>query len=138
MNLSTIALASIRIVTNDVSRLSDFYSQILRVQATGDPSSYVELAVTGGTLAITSQAAIDQYNGSVTTSAHNRSMILEFAVNDVDAERQRLEPLVTNWAQQPTDQPWGNRAMLFHDPDGNLINFFTIINPKPGASPTLN
>jgi hypothetical protein len=21
--------------------------------------------------------------------------------------------------------PWGNRAMLFRDPDGNLINFFS-------------
>jgi hypothetical protein len=21
--------------------------------------------------------------------------------------------------------PWGNRSLLFRDPDGNLINFFT-------------
>jgi len=26
--------------------------------------------------------------------------------------------------QPPTQQPWGNRAMLFRDPDGNLINMF--------------
>jgi hypothetical protein len=23
--------------------------------------------------------------------------------------------------------PWGNRSLLFRDPDGNLVNFFTPI-----------
>jgi hypothetical protein len=27
--------------------------------------------------------------------------------------------------QQPTTMPWGNRSILFRDPDGNLVNFFT-------------
>jgi hypothetical protein len=27
------------------------------------------------------------------------------------------------------NQPWGNRSMLFRDPDGNLINFFTPVSP---------
>lgn len=105
MNPSTVTLSSIRIVTADVVRLSDFYSRLTRVQAVGDPTSYVELAVPGGTLAITSQAAIDQFNDSVTAPAYNRSMMLEFAVEDVDAEGRRLETLVSDWAQQPTDQP---------------------------------
>ena len=25
----------------------------------------------------------------------------------------------------PTTMPWGNRSLLFRDPDGNLVNFFT-------------
>ncbi len=34
--------------------------------------------------------------------------------------------LVTDTATQvPTTMPWGNRSLLFRDPDGNLINFFT-------------
>ena len=24
--------------------------------------------------------------------------------------------------------PWGNRSILFRDPDGNLVNFFTPVN----------
>jgi hypothetical protein len=31
---------------------------------------------------------------------------------------------VTDWLQQPKDMPWGNRSMLFRDPDGNPINLF--------------
>ncbi len=135
MNSSTVTLASIRIVTNDVPRLSDFYSNITGVPATGDPTTYVELALPGATLAICSQAAIDQFNESAASSADNRSMLLEFAVDDIDAERQRLDTLVTDWAQQPTDQPWGNRAMLFRDPDGNIINFFTTTRPDSPLRP---
>jgi hypothetical protein len=29
--------------------------------------------------------------------------------------------------------PWGNRSLLFRDPDGNLVNFFT---PSPRPSST--
>jgi hypothetical protein len=25
--------------------------------------------------------------------------------------------------------PWGNRSLLFRDPDGNLVNFFTPVTP---------
>lgn len=127
MNSSTVTLASIRIVTEDVPRLTDFYSRITGVQATGDPN--------GATVAICSQAAIGQFNESAARSAENRSVLLEFAVDDVDAERRRLDDLVTDWAQQPADQPWGNRAMLFRDPDGNLISFFTAIDPDSPLRP---
>jgi hypothetical protein len=26
--------------------------------------------------------------------------------------------------------PWGNRSILFRDPDGNLINFFTPVTEE--------
>jgi hypothetical protein len=26
--------------------------------------------------------------------------------------------------------PWGNRSLLFRDPDGNLVNFFTPIGAE--------
>jgi hypothetical protein len=32
--------------------------------------------------------------------------------------------------QRPTTQPWGNRSLLFRDPDGNLINFFTPVSAE--------
>jgi catechol 2,3-dioxygenase-like lactoylglutathione lyase family enzyme len=57
--------------------------------------------------------------------ADNHSVIIEFRVDDVDSEYERLEPLVDEWVQQPTTMPWGNRSILFRDPDGNLVNVFT-------------
>jgi hypothetical protein len=29
--------------------------------------------------------------------------------------------------------PWGNRSLLFRDPDGNLVNFFTPVTPEAKA-----
>ena len=55
-------------------------------------------------------------------------MILDFEVADVDAERKRLQGLVREFVLEPTNQPWGNRSMLFRDPDGNLINFFSVLS----------
>jgi predicted enzyme related to lactoylglutathione lyase len=50
---------------------------------------------------------------------------VEFLVDDVDKEFERLKSLVSEWVQEPTTMPWGNRSILFRDPDGNLVNLFT-------------
>jgi uncharacterized glyoxalase superfamily protein PhnB len=55
----------------------------------------------------------------------NRSLVLDFEVENVDAHHARLKGSISEWVLAPTDMPWGNRAMLFRDPDGNLINFFS-------------
>jgi len=56
-------------------------------------------------------------------------VIIEFRVDDVDKEYEKLKTLVSDVVKEPTTQPWGNRSMLFRDPDGNLINFFTPVSP---------
>jgi uncharacterized glyoxalase superfamily protein PhnB len=55
-------------------------------------------------------------------------VILDFEVEDVDAERLRLrlQAIVAEFVMEPKTQPWGNRSMLFRDPDGNLINMFAV------------
>lgn len=57
-------------------------------------------------------------------------MIIEFRVDDVDAERARLENLVEVWIQEPTTMPWGNRSILFRDSGGNLVNLFTPVSEE--------
>jgi predicted enzyme related to lactoylglutathione lyase len=121
-----VRLAQARIVTGDVARLARFYEQILGVSAAGS-DEYVELRMPGAVLAISSQRASDLYGARATVPAHNRSVILDFEVADVDAARRRVATLVESFVLEPTTQPWGNRSMLFRDPDGNLINFFSSI-----------
>jgi uncharacterized glyoxalase superfamily protein PhnB len=62
--------------------------------------------------------------------ADNHTVIIEFRVDDVDREYERLESLVSDWVQEPTTMPWGNRSILFRDPDGNLVNFFTPVTDE--------
>jgi catechol 2,3-dioxygenase-like lactoylglutathione lyase family enzyme len=117
-------LSQARIVTNDVPGLVRFYREVTGMNPVGD-DRYVEFHGPSLTLAISSQRTIDLHAASATVPESNRSMILDFEVADVDAERARLASLVGQFVLEPTTQPWGNRSMLFRDPDGNLINFFT-------------
>jgi predicted enzyme related to lactoylglutathione lyase len=116
-------LASTRLVTNDVRALARFYAAITGFKPVGI-EDYVELETPAGTLAISSKRAVDIFNAGAAIAAANRSVIVEFEVENVDHERSRLDRLIGEFVMEPTDQPWGSRSMLFRDPDGNLINFF--------------
>jgi predicted enzyme related to lactoylglutathione lyase len=122
---SIVRFAQARIVTADVSRLARFYEEVLGVSATGS-DEYVELRTAGVALAICSQRAMDMYGARAAVPASNRSVVLDFEVQDVDAERHRLASLVPSFVLEPTTQPWGNRSALLRDPDGNLINLFSL------------
>jgi hypothetical protein len=47
----------------------------------------------------------------------------------VDSAYQKLTGFVEDFVTEPTTMPWGNRSLLFRDPDGNLVNFFTPVTP---------
>jgi len=117
--------AHARIVTQDVSGLTRFYRELTGMPPTGD-DRYAELDGPQLNLAISHQRMIELYSAGAAAARANRSVILDFEVDDVDRERARLENLVSRFVLEPMTQPWGNRSMLFRDPDGNLINFFSI------------
>ncbi|MDT8760930.1 hypothetical protein MZO42_19695 [Sphingomonas psychrotolerans] len=62
---------------------------------------YVELRPGRAVLALVSREAAEFMHGGSWEAAANRSAILEFSVDDVDAERERLEGFVTDWLQEP-------------------------------------
>lgn len=47
----------------------------------------------------------------------------------MDRVYQNLTGFVTDFVNEPTTMPWGNRSLLLRGPDGNLVNFFTPANP---------
>ena len=91
---------------------------------------FAELVSPAGTLAIASTRTMALFGANAARAADNHSVIVEFRVADVDSEYQKLRALSVDFVNEPTTQPWGNRSMLFRDPDGNLINFYT----PPGNS----
>lgn len=112
-----------RIVTEDVDALGAFYERLTGTAPVG-MKDYIELRLPGPYLAICSRRSVDYMHGGDWKGGTNRSVIVEFEVEDVDAERLRLADFVTYWIQEPKDMPWGNRSMLFRDPDGNPVNVF--------------
>jgi predicted enzyme related to lactoylglutathione lyase len=121
---------STRIITADVNRLVDFYETVTGVSAVWANELFAEIPTPIGTLAIGSDKTVPLFaNGSAEPGA-NRSAILEFIVEDVDAEYGRLRGRVAEVVTEPTTMPWGNRALLFRDPDGNLVNLFTPVTEE--------
>jgi predicted enzyme related to lactoylglutathione lyase len=120
---------SIRIITADVARLVDFYERVTSVRADWATEDFAELRTPSGTLAIAGTRTVPLFAPGSAEPAGNRSVIIEFLVDDVDEVHRNLTGFVAEFVTEPTTMPWGNRALLFRDPDGNLVNFFTPVTP---------
>ncbi|WP_062645770.1 VOC family protein [Streptomyces maremycinicus] len=120
---------SIRIITADVPRLVEFYEKATGVPATWFTEDFAELTTPGATLALAGTRTVPLFAPGSARPADNHSVILEFLVDDVDRVHANLTGFVTDFVNEPTTMPWGNRSLLFRDPDGNLVNFFTPVTP---------
>ncbi|MBU2670550.1 VOC family protein [Actinoplanes bogorensis] len=118
-------LASVRIITADVDRLAAFYELVTGLTAKRATPVFAEIVTPGATLAIGGTATVALFGAGVAEAAANRTAIVEFQVDDVDAEFARLRDHLDDLVQEPTTMPWGNRSLLFRDPDGTLVNLFT-------------
>ena len=113
-----------------VERLVDFYEVISGLSSIRYTEDFAELRTPACTLAIGSTRTLAVFGADIAQPASNRSAIIEFLVPDVDKEFERLRTVVDDFVQEPTTMPWGNRSLLFRDPDGNLINYFTPVTPE--------
>lgn len=125
--------ASVRFPTDDVPGLVAFYEQALGIRAQWANEQFAELVTSRGTIAISATALTDRFAAASVTPRSNGGLMLEFLVDDVDAQRDRIAELAGGLVMEPTTLPWGNRSMLFRDPDGTVINFFTPVTPEAVA-----
>lgn len=124
-------LVSIRIITEDAKKLGAFYGHITGIAPVFYTEDFAELKTELATLAIGSTRTLQFFGGEeVAKAAQNRTAIIEFRVENVDDEYERLSGFLKDLVvQKPTTMPWGNRSFLFRDTDGNLVNFFTPVTP---------
>lgn len=125
-------LISIRIITSRIEEMVNFYEQAIGGTAIRYTPDFAEVKTKTATLAIGSTRTLQFFGGdSVAQPAQNRSVIIEFLVDDL---QQRFEELVVLFkdqiVQEPTLMPWGNNSLLLRDPDGNLVNLFTPVTPE--------
>ncbi|TVX95380.1 VOC family protein [Mycolicibacterium porcinum] len=126
-------LVSIRIITADVKRLVSFYETVTGAEGVWANELFAEIPTAVGTLAIGSDKTVPLFGVGSAEPAANRSVIVEYIVDDVDAEYARLRERLLDVVTEPTTMPWGNRALLFRDPDGNLVNLFTPVTAEARA-----
>ena len=147
-------LQQCRLVTDDVAGLAGFYARLLDaptalneyyVEIQAGPASvgfsrrrFTEYGETdtgaSGARGARAQGSGAQRVGSPAAGGEGPGrrdeIILDFVVDDVDAEYPRIAALGVEWVMPPTTQPWGNRSMVFRDPAGNLVNVFS----RPGET----
>ncbi|MGV9710398.1 VOC family protein [Gordonia sp. NPDC003424] len=126
-------LASVRIITASIEQMVSFYEQVTSIPARWATPDFAEIVTPAGTLAIASERTKALFTADFLEGAANRTVIVEFLVDDVDAEFARLAAHIPETVQEPTTMPWGNRSLLFRDPDGNLVNLFTPVNEEAAA-----
>ena len=114
------------LITPDVPRLSAFYHEILGVEMEGD-QTHVELFTKGAGMAIFSEVGMEQLAPQSMQGAGCGAFTLEFQVEDVDREFERLQALGVPIVKPPTTYPWGRHATWFRDPDGNIVNFYQVV-----------
>jgi predicted enzyme related to lactoylglutathione lyase len=124
---------STRIITADIKRLVDFYEMVTELPAVWANEFFAEIPTPIGTLAIGSDKTVPLFGEGSAEPGANRSAILELIVEDVDTEYERLRGRLADVVTEPTTMPWGNRALLFRDPDGNLVNLFTPVTEQARA-----
>ncbi|HEV2933240.1 MAG TPA: VOC family protein [Streptosporangiaceae bacterium] len=132
-------LVQCRIVTDDVAGLAGFYATLLGVPAALN-EYYVEIQAGPASVGFSrrrfteADAPCGRAPGGrapggcasgARASGRRDGIILDFVVEDVDAEYARIASLSVDWVMLPTTQPWGNRSMIFRDPAGNLVNVFS-------------
>lgn len=116
--------ASVRLVSKNVDALAAFYEMLTGITPNRPVPAFADFRFGSVGLAISDEEVVRRFNAGAAVAASNRSAIVEFEVEDVDAVNARL-PADVERAMPPADMPWGNRSMLLRDPDGNVVNIFS-------------
>jgi uncharacterized glyoxalase superfamily protein PhnB len=88
---------------------------------------FAEIVTPAATLAFGSAETVALFKAGSAEPAANRTAIVEFQVDDVDAEFARLKDEV-EVVRAPKMMPWGNRAAQFRDPEGTLVGLYTPVS----------
>ena len=117
------------LITQRLETMRDFYREILQVEPKVYQDDYLEFPTEGAILSLYKQESLDKTVPGAMRAGVNKSLMLEFQVADVDQEFTRLQKssLRIDWVMPPTTFPWGNRSIYFRDPEGNMVNLYSVI-----------
>ncbi|WNL48068.1 VOC family protein [Dyella sp. BiH032] len=116
--------ASIRLIARDIQAMVGFYEKLTDQKADWLAPVFAEIVTTGATLAIGSVETVALFKEGTAEPAANRTAIIEFQVDDVEAQFARLKDEI-EVVLEPKMMPWGNLAAQFRDPEGTIVSLYT-------------
>jgi uncharacterized glyoxalase superfamily protein PhnB len=116
-------LASVRLIAADIKAMVAFYEMVTGRAADWLAPQFAEIVTPAATLAIGSAETVALFSEGSAEPGANRTAILEFMVDDVDAMFARLHDKA-DLVHEPKLLPWGNRSVQFRDPEGTIVSLF--------------
>ena len=115
--------ASVRVIAADIRAMVEFYETVTGLEARWLAPVFAEIVMPAATLAIGAAETVALWQAGSAEPGANRTACLEFEVEDIDAEYERLKdkvPLVHGLKMMP----WGNRTFQFRDPEGTAVSLY--------------
>jgi len=115
--------ASTRLIAADIKTMVSFYEMVTGLSAEWLAPVFAEIVTPAATLAIGSAETVALWKEGSAEPGANRTAYIEFQVEDIDADYERLKnkvPLV----HELKVMPWGNKTFQFRDPEGTAVSLY--------------
>lgn len=116
-------LASTRLIAADIKTMVSFYEMVTELSAEWLAPVFAEIVTPGATLAIGSTETVALWKEGSAEPGANQTAYLEFQVDDIDGEFERLKDKV-KLVHELKAMPWGNRTFQFRDPEGTAVSLY--------------
>jgi uncharacterized glyoxalase superfamily protein PhnB len=115
--------ASTRLIAADIQQMVAFYEMVTGSKAEWLAPVFAEIVTPAATLAIGAVETVALWQEGSAEPAANRTAVIEFQVDDIDADYQRLKDKVQLVHELKT-MPWGNKTFQFRDPEGTAVSLY--------------
>jgi uncharacterized glyoxalase superfamily protein PhnB len=115
--------ASTRLIAADIKGMVAFYEMVTGLPADWLAPVFAEIVTPGATLAIGSAETVTLWKEGSAEPGANRTAYVEFQVEDIDADYERLKDKV-QLVHELKVMPWGNKTFQFRDPEGTAVSLY--------------
>ena len=115
--------ASTRLIAADIKGMVAFYETVTGLSADWLAPVFAEIVTPAATLAIGSAETVALWKEGSAEPGANRTAYIEFQVEDIDADYERLKDKVQLVHALKT-MPWGNKTFQFRDPEGTAVSLY--------------
>lgn len=115
--------ASTRLIAADIKAMVAFYEMVTGLSAEWLAPVFAEIVTPAATLAIGSAESVALWKEGSAEPGANRTAYIEFQVEDVEADYERLRDKVQLVHELKT-MPWGNKTFQFRDPEGTAVSLY--------------
>jgi uncharacterized glyoxalase superfamily protein PhnB len=118
-----VKFASTRLIAADIKGMVAFYEMVTGLSADWLAPVFAEIVTPAATLAIGSAETVALWKEGSAEPGANRTAYIEFQVEDIDADYERLKDKVQLVHALKT-MPWGNKTFQFRDPEGTAVSLY--------------